>query len=579
MSHDGTQTFVQPELRVDGASCTEVSMKRLPDRPNLGHLKKQAKDLLALYRSGDPEALVRFRDALPAAAGKDHATIATLDLRLHDAQSCVAREYGFLSWADLQSFVAARNAHAADPAIARSNLLRLIYAGDIAGGTSKARPTVAARILDERPDLVGDDPYLACAVGDVVTLRRGTERDPAWVNLSGGPLTLPPLVAVAHSSLVKLPAYRDRLHTCAKFLLDAGADPNQAVHNRWAASPATPSEEPLSALYGAAGQNHDPILTKLLLDAGANPNDNESLYHSLDNPDCTRLLLQAGARVTGTNALYRSLDLDDVEPLRLLLANGGDANEPAGSKPSSDYGTPLMWAIRRRRSLAHIEALLAAGADPSARAPKGVSAFALAQQYGLPEVADLLRQAAGAADGLSAEDEFVAACARCDKPHARKLLSERPDIMGALSDDQLRTLPELAALGCGDAVRLMVRLGWPIAARGGDWDSSALNQAVFRGDAALTRFLLEHGASWKEQHGFGDNVCGSLSWASMNEPVDGGDWVGCAKALIAHGLPPAHFDPEGTDALILDGIRRRFSDDVTDVLVEASSSAGTRVAG
>jgi ankyrin repeat protein len=554
-------------------------MKRLPDRPNLGHLKKQAKDLLALYRSGDPEAISRFHDALPAAAGKDQATIMALDLRLHDAQSCIARGYGFPSWADLQSFVTARNAQAADPSIARSNLFRLIYAGDIAGGTSKARPTVAARILDERPDLVGDDPHLACAVGDVVALRRETERDPAWVNRPGGPLVLPALVAVAHSSLVKVPAYRDRLHACAELLLEAGADPNQAVQNRWAASPTAPSEGLLSALYGAAGQNHDPILTKLLLDAGANPNDNESLYHSLDNPDCTRLLLQAGARVTGTNALYRALDLDDVEPLQLLLANGGDPNEPAGSKPSSDYGTPLMWAIRRRRSPAHIEALLAAGADPSATTLKGVSAFALAQQYGLPEVASLLQRAGGATDGLSREDEFVAACARGDEPHARKILSERPEIMGALSEDQLRTLPELAALGCGNAVRLMVTFGWPIATRGGDWDGSALNHTVFRGDAALTRFLLEHEASWKEQHGFGDNVCGSLSWASLNEPVEGGDWVGCAKALIAHGLPAAHFDPEGTDAVILDGIRRRFSDDVTDVLVEASSSTGTRVAG
>ena len=549
-------------------------MKRLPDRPNLGHLKKQAKDLLALYRSGDPTAISRFRSALPAAAAKDDHAIAALGLRLHDAQSCVAREYGFASWADLAGFVAARNAHAADPATAIQNLLHLIYAGDIAGGTNRAQPSVAARILEERPDLLGDDPYLACAVGDEVVLRRETQRDPAWVDRPGGPLSLPPLVAVTQSSLVRLPAYRDRLHACARLLIEAGADSNQSVQSRWAASPSAPSEEfRLSALYGAAGQNHNPGLTKLLLEAGADPNDGESLYHALENPTCTRLLLEAGARVTGTNALYRSLDLADAEPLRLLLAHGGDPNEPAGSAPTNDYGTPLLWAIRRRRSPAHVEALLADGANPSASTPKGVSAYVLALQYGLPEVADLLRKAGGASAAPSREEQFIAACATGDEPAARQMLADCPDLIDGLSEFQLGLLPELAAEGCGEAVRLMVKLGWPIATRGGDWMASALNHAVFRGDAGLARFLLEQGASWKETHGFGDNVCGSLSWASCNTPVEGGDWPGCAEALVAHGLPPARPDPEGSDAVIVDGVRRRFSDDVADVLLAAARPA------
>jgi len=116
----------------------------------------------------------------------------------------------------------------------------------------------------------------------------------------------------------------------------------------------------------------------------------------------------------------------------------------------------------------------------------------------------------------------------------------------------------------------MVELGWPITTTGGDWDGSALNQAVFRGDAAIARFLLAHGATWTEMHGFGDNVCGSLSWASLNQPTQDGDWVGCAEALVAHGMPGAQPDPGGSDGVIVDGRLKWFSDEVTDFLLGVS---------
>ena len=511
-------------------------MQQLPERPNLGHLKKQAKDLLALYRSGEPAAFARLRDALPAAAGKSDDAIRALGLRLHDTQSAIAREYGFTSWAELDAFVAARNAHATNRAQAVRNWLRLVYPGDIAGEMNPARPLVAARMLEADPALADGDPYLACTIGNEAALRAMSARDPAWVNRPGGPLNLPPLVAVTHSSLLRLPEFRDALRACARLLLEAGADPDQAVTRGWQ-SPAAdhPAESfRLSALHGAAGQNHDAELTRLLLAAGADPNDGESLYHSLENPACTRLLLEAGARVTGSNALYRVLDLDDVATLRLLLAHGGDANEKAGGPPTSDWGTPLLWAIRRRRSPAHIAALLEAGADATARTPDGASAYVLALRFGLPDVARLLER-----DGapLPEDEAFIAACAQGDKATARRIRAARPDLPGSLSQTQLRLLPELAAQGAGAAVRLMVELGWPIAVAGGDWQASALNQAVFRGDAALTRFLLEHGASWQERHGYGDNVRGTLSFASRTEAVPGGDWLGCARALVAHGMP------------------------------------------
>jgi hypothetical protein len=69
----------------------------LPARPNLDHLKRQAKDLLAAFRAGDPGATAEvgayYRGAEPAT------------FALHLAQLVLARAYGFDSWPNLKAFV------------------------------------------------------------------------------------------------------------------------------------------------------------------------------------------------------------------------------------------------------------------------------------------------------------------------------------------------------------------------------------------------------------------------------------------------------------------------------------------
>jgi hypothetical protein len=552
-------------------------VKHIPPRPDAAHLKKQAKQLLAALRAGDADAPARMRAALPAARGASDAAIAAMGLRLHDAQSCIAREHGFVSWSELMGFVAARTAHAeaiADPARARLRWLQLAYAGDVAGGTGRTQPAVAARLLAEQPEVADGDLLMACATGDAARLRTAIAQDRAWLHRPGGALQLPPLFAVAHSGLWQLPAFRPGLLACAQLLLDAGADANQSVGNRWPpASLGAPSPtEHLSTLYGAAGQNRDAALTRMLLAAGADPNDGESLYHALESVECTLLLLQAGARVTGSNALYRVLDLDALPQLRLLLAHGGDPNEPAPAPLAGPWGRPLLWAIRRRRSAAHVTALLEAGADPQVRTPDGTDAATLALRYGLPEVAALL-VAAGVPAPAAPLERFLAACARGDETEARALQARHPGWPAALPPEHLRLLPELAAQGCLAAVQCMVRLGWPVAVRAGDWDASALNQAVFRGDAAMARFLLAHGAQWTERHGFDDNCCGTLQWASCNRPDDAeGDWLGCAQALVAHGMPGARPDPQNPDGVLVQGQPARFSDEVAEFLLEAGAA-------
>jgi hypothetical protein len=58
-----------------------------------------------------------------------------------------------------------------------------------------------------------------------------------------------------------------------------------------------------------------------------------------------------------------------------------------------------------------------------------------------------------------------------------------------------------------------------------------------------------------------------LGWASCTEPIEGGDWVGCAQALLEHGMPGAKPDPEDLEWVLIDGRRKRFSDEVSEVLL------------
>jgi len=542
-------------------------MNPLPDRLNLDHLKKQAKELIRRYRARDAAAMARFRSTLPATAGLGDADLSSRGLRLHDAQSCIAREHGFASWPDLKRYVEVQAVAEQERAVRVLHWAQLLYSGDVSGTVNRANPRVALRILADDPELAAGDPYLACAIGDERALQQATKADPAWVNRPGGPLRLPPLCAVAHSSLLRVEEFRERLHRSMQLLIAAGADVNQHIHSRWPPGSLSEPDQscPLSTLYGAAGSNHDAALTKLLLDAGANPNDGESLYHSLEDTACTRLLLERGARIAESNAIYRAIDFEDDTALKLLLAHDGDPNEPARNLPLTDWGSPLAWAIYRRRPL-HAKALLDAGADPSRATREGISPYRLALRFGLAEAAASLKTQTDAPD-ISDDERFVAACARGDEAEARAVASRQPDLPASLSAAQLRLLPDMAAAGAVDVVRLMVRLGWPIAVRGGDWDASALNLAVFRGDAGLTRFLLEHGAKWTEEHGHGDNACGTLGWASCNEPVEGGDWVGCARALLDHGMPGAAAIPDDPERVLIAGARKRFSEEVTEELL------------
>src|SRR5579871_4477689 len=86
----------------------EVTMQNsLPARPSLEQLKKLAKDLVRGHEEKQPEALAQIARHLPELAGKSAPEVAAYPFALHDAQSVIARRYGFAGWNDLHAHLAA----------------------------------------------------------------------------------------------------------------------------------------------------------------------------------------------------------------------------------------------------------------------------------------------------------------------------------------------------------------------------------------------------------------------------------------------------------------------------------------
>lgn len=79
--------------------------KQLPARPNLEHLRNQAKALLNKLRAGDPKAARTFSEFLPEATALSARQVRERAFRLADAQAVIARKTGFAAWPGLARHV------------------------------------------------------------------------------------------------------------------------------------------------------------------------------------------------------------------------------------------------------------------------------------------------------------------------------------------------------------------------------------------------------------------------------------------------------------------------------------------
>jgi ankyrin repeat protein len=382
-------------------------------------------------------------------------------------------------------------------------------------GHATPQPTKALALLQSRPGL--RPPALKLLLGDTTGVD-ALAPVPPW--------QAPPLALVAFSSLATV-GHEPALLTAAATLLAAGADPNARLVDPVFKGAALPP------LYGAVARARSAALVQQLLHAGAEPNDNESLYHAVEQGDrrIVAALVAAGAAWPGTNALFRQLDFDSVAHLQQVLELGADADELS----SGTHTRPLHHAVGRGRSLAHLQMLLQHGADVAALDAHGRSLAWHAARAGRSDVLVWLASM-GQQPPDNLHERFLAACAAADAPTAHALLAANPGLIAALAPTELTLLPEQAQRGAFDAVRLMLALGWPVDVPG-PWQASALNQAAFRGDAAMVQLLLAHGARWHEKNGYGGDALGSCLHAGCNEPVAGGDYAEVLRLLLADGAP------------------------------------------
>lgn len=449
----------------------------LPDRPNLDHLRQQARDLQAAVRAHDSTAVQRIAEFYP---GADPAEF-TLSL----AQVVIARGYGFPSWPRLKRYVEAAIAYRwespvesvtdSDPTDQFCRLACLNYTND-----DPERQVQARQLLADNPGITTNNIWAAAAAADVDTLRRLIS--PESVRQRGGPYRWTPLFYLAYSRL----GQGDALAT-ARLLLDAGADPNEGY--LWNGEPNAFTL--LTGVFGEGEQGPDrqPVhpqareFARLLLVAGAEPNDSQTLYNRQFRPNNEHLeLLFEYGLGNGDGGPWKARFDEALESPREMLHN------------------QLRWAIEHGFT-DRVRLLLRHNVDVTSPYQNGKAPLDLAILEGDETIVAELRAAGATESQLNPVERLIAAVMRGDADQVAQLHNADPDVVERAKSRRPGLIVWATARGRIQAVELLLQLGFDVNALSRSdvprldrqWET-ALHVAASNGNLELARLLLDNGA-------------------------------------------------------------------------------------
>jgi hypothetical protein len=353
-------------------------------------------------------------------------------------------------------------------------------------------------ILARYPNVATGSIYSAAVVANEAAVRSWLARDASLATAAGGPHTWDALTYLCFSRYLRIDRARSEAFvSTARVLLEAGAHANTGWIE-YIDDPPRPIHE--SVIYGAAGLAQNPGLTKLLLDHGADPNDEETPYHIPETYDNTvvEILLRSGRfnKVSLATVANRKCDWHDDKGLELALEHGADPNYLTRWKYSL-----LQQAIRRDNGLVMIEAILDRKADPYLpNNGDGRNAIQMGAYHGRGDILAALEQR-GFEIRLEGLDAMVAACACAGLKTARSLAATDPQCLAHLLSMGGALLARFAGAGNDAGVRCLLDLGVSAAALWPEGDpywelsanSTALHVAAWRAHHDVVRTLIAAG--------------------------------------------------------------------------------------